>query len=259
MASEFSMYTNGEYSIGEVSNLSRNTVPNHVAIEGNVGSGKSTVAEIFAKTYKYPHIGEYGNYVNFAEGEKFPIFPPENEIAVIASNPLWMKLEFRRNRHMIDTQRNSPKRTLLAERSPLSLVSFEYAKMRQGFNFELSNLLGNYAMFLDNGMLKEPDGYVFLNTDPKTVQERIIQRGGRAIGFLFNPDTCVQIEHFFKFFKANYLSENQFIDIQTDDITPVEISTKIKQFMDTQQPRQDQPFRKFCNDVLCGNLELNSI
>jgi len=253
MTTEFGTYSKKEFSLAEISRFNGREIPNQVAIEGNVGAGKSTVASVFGQTFKFPHIGEYGNYVNFADGEKFPTFPPREELSVIDSNPLWLKLEFRRQTHMIEAVKENPKDLLLVERSPLSLVAFEYAKMRQGLPYEVTNLIGNYAMFLETGQVKEPYGYVFLNTTPSTVEKRIIERGGRSIDFLFSSRTCIQIEHFFDFFKQGYLSQQNYIDIQTDNISPKDIARRIKLFIDTfKNSGCLHSFKNFCEDTLSG-------
>lgn len=235
------------------------SVPNHVALEGNVGAGKSTVAKIFCETYGYPHLGEYGNYVNFAGGERFPVFPPNDTISVMSSNPLWIKLEYRRRSHLVDSANEYEKSSFLIERSPLSLVAFEYAKMKQGFPYEVTNLLGNYAMLLDSQRLSEPSGYVFLNTSPEIVEKRIIERGGRAINFLFTVETCSQIESFYEFFKLRYLRQNEFEDIQTDNLNPTEIAAIVNRFVQTFDHEQLSAFKRFCHDILIGEVDFEQI
>ena len=244
----------------EIVTFDSKSIPNHVAIEGNVGAGKSTVASLFSYMYGYPHIGEYGNYVDFPGGERFPIFPPQDNLSVVTSNPLWINLEFRRQKHMLDTTKYNKKNILLVERSPLSLVAFEYAKMKQGLPYETTNLLGNYAMFLATGQIKEPLGYVFLNTSPETVEKRIIERGGRSINFLFLPQTCIQIEHFFEFFKRNYLTGDRYQDIQTDKLSPEVIATQIKLFIECgESDNQIHPFANFCRDILSESITFEKI
>lgn len=260
MVSEFETYSKINFSLAEVSRFDGKNVPNHIALEGNVGAGKSTVAIFFGQKYNLPHIGEYGNYVDFAGGERFPIFPPEDNLSVISSNPLWINLEFRRQTHMIEAIRSERKDLLLVERSPLSLVAFEYAKMKQGLPYEISNLVGNYAMLIDTDQIKEPSGYVFLNTTPDTVGKRIAERGGRSIDFLFNPTTCTQIEDFFVFFKRNYLTTVDYIDIQTDNKGPVTISGEIRLFMvSDSQKVSSRPFNRFCKDILTDRFVFEQI
>lgn len=236
------------------------SIPHHVALEGNVGAGKSTVAKIFCETYGYPHIGEYGNYVNFAAGERFPIFPPSDAMSVMSSNSLWIKLEYRRKSHLVDSSNEYEKKSFLIERSPLSLVAFEYAKMKQGLSYEVTNLLGNYAMLLDAGRISEPSGYIFLNTSPEVVEKRIRERGGRSIDFLFTAETCSQIESFYKFFKVKYLNRSEFKDIQTDNLNPTEIATKVNDFMiATNHEVKLVAFNNFCRDVLIGKVDFEQI
>lgn len=260
MTTEFEGYSKLNFSLAEVANFDGQQVPNQIAIEGNVGSGKSTVAVLFGQQYGYPHIGEYGNYVDFPGGEKFPIFPPKAELDVVSSNLLWMKLEFRRQKHMVDSMRVSDKKILLVERSPLSLMAFEYAKMKLGFSYEISNLTGNYAMLVQTDHIKEPLGYVFLNVSPATVAKRIAERGGRSIGFLFDPTTCRQIEHFFTFFKQTYLKQTPYVDIQTDDKKPEIVAQEIRTFLDSSQDAINaQPFNRFCLDVLTEKIIFEQI
>lgn len=237
------------------------SVSHHVALEGNVGAGKSTVAKIFCETYGYPHIGEYVDYVNFSNGESFPQFPPANEMSVINSNPLWMKIEYRRRAHLFDSKIESGNaKIFLVERSPLSLVAFEYAKMKQLLPYEITNLLGNYSMMLDIGILKEPSGYVFLQIPEKLVEKRIIQRGGKTLDFLFRPVTCKQIDSFYSFFKARYLRRGTFIDIQSDINTPDEIALQVNQFISTFTTITDGfPFNDFCHDLLSGAINFEEI
>lgn len=236
------------------------SVPHHVALEGNVGAGKSTVAKIFCESYGYPHIGEYGNYVNFAGGERFPIFPPSDAISVMSSNPLWIKLEYRRKSHLVDSANEYEKKSFLIERSPLSLIAFEYAKMKQGFPYEVTNLLGNYAMLLDSGRITEPSGYIFLNTSTEVEKKRIRERGGRAIDFLFTAKTCFQIESFYAFFKARYLKKYEFEDIQTDNLNPTEITTKVNDFMKANDHEVKLVvFNNFCRDILIGKIDFEKI
>ena len=259
--SEFEKYAHGGYSSQELSLLEKNNnVPDYVVLEGNVGSGKSTAAILFGQAYGYSHLGEYGNYINFRGCEQFPDFPPKDTLSIISTNPLWLKIEFRRRKHLIDSAIEINKNPLLVERSPLSLVAFEYAKMKQKIPHEVTNLLGNYSMFSDVELFKEPVKYVFLNTIPETVRKRIIERGGRSIGFLYDSNTCLQIEHFFDFFKKGYLTSDQFLDIQTDSSLPEQIIKKIKILLDEPVLQtENTSFRKFCNDILCEKIELESI
>ncbi len=260
MTTEFDTYCKLNFSQSEVVGFNGRSVPNQIAIEGNVGAGKSTVAILFGQQYGYPHIGEYGNYVNFSSNEKFPIFPPEKELDIISSNPLWLNLEFRRQRHMIDSIKESNKRMLLVERSPFSLIAFEYAKMKQGLPYEISNLAGNYAMLIQTNHIKEPLGYVFLNASTTTIANRIAERGGRSIDFLFDPLTCRHIDQFFTFIKQNYFAQTPYIDIQTDNKRPDVITREIKSFWESiHNVTNNQPINKFCIDVLTEKVIFEQI
>lgn len=257
----FERYMTGQNEFADMLCVPENlSVPHYVALEGNVGAGKSTVARIFCEAYGYPHIGEYGNYVNFAGGESFPIFPPSDAISVMSSNPLWIKLEYRRKSHLVDSANEYDKKSFLIERSPLSLAAFEYAKMKQGLPYEVTNLLGNYAMLLDAGRIAEPSGYIFLNTFPEVVEKRIKERGGRAIDFLFTAETCSQIESLYEFFKAKYLNKSEFEDIQTDNLNPTEIANKVNGFMKTSNHKiKLVAFSNFCRDILIGKVNFEKI
>jgi deoxyadenosine/deoxycytidine kinase len=257
----FERYMTGQNEFADMLCIPENVrVPYHIALEGNVGAGKSTIAKIFSETYGHPHLGEYGNYVNFVNGEKFPTFPPNDAISVMSTNPLWIKLEYRRKSHLVDSGKEYEKNLFLIERSPLSLVAFEYAKMKQGLPYEVTNLLGNYAMLLDAGRITEPSGYIFLNTTAEVVEKRIRERGGRAIDFLFTAETCSQIESFYEFFKAKYLNKSEFKDIQTDNLNPADIATIVNDFMRASNHEAKLvAFSNFCRDILTGKVEFEQI
>lgn len=258
---KFEKYMTGKNEYKDVYSIPEKLkIPSYVALEGNVGAGKSTVAKMFSETYNYPHIGEYGNYVNFSAGEQFPTFPPNEIIDIINSNPLWIKLEYRRSAHLFDSGKVKKDTPLLIERSPLSLVAFEYAKMKQNLPFETSNLLGSYAMLLDIGMITEPSAYIFLNTSPEVVKQRIIKRGGRSIDFLFTTETCSQIENFYDFFKKYYLQKKQYKNIQTDKLDSTEIAKKVGTFIQNINNSETvTAFNIFCHDMLIGKINFENI
>ncbi len=208
-------------------------IPDYIVVEGNSGAGKTTTTNIVARETNLVHIGEYGNYVNFSEGETFPQFPPQSASHVIQTNILWTKLEFRRRAHQLVSQAQSPDAMQLVERSPISLVAFEYAKMKQGIPFEIDHLLGLYSKLYELGILKEPNGYIFIRVSPNVVQERIkLKDNNRTLEFLCSDKTISAINEFISAFLAKYIDRDSFIILDSDKASQEELANAIVFFLD---------------------------
>lgn len=206
-------------------------IPNYIVIEGNIGAGKTTTTNLVASQTGLTHVGEYGNYVNFAGGESFPKFPPQNLDEVIRTNTLWIQLEFRRRAHQLSAREKSGIMQIV-ERSPLSLVAFEYAKMKQGIPSEIDHLLGLYSKMYDTGILKEPNGYVFIQVSPGVVQERIKIKGSNpALEFLCSNKTILAINEFMNGFFAKYINPENFIVLDSDTTNQEGLATSIVNFI----------------------------
>lgn len=207
-------------------------IPDYVVIEGNSGAGKTTTVNIVAEETNFPHIGEYGNYINFSAGESFPLFPPQSSSDVIQTNTLWAQLEFRRRSHQLSSNAKTPNIMQLVERSPISLVAFEYAKRQQGIPSEIDHLLGLYSKLYEVGILKEPNGYVFIKVSPEFVKERIKLKGNNpTLEFLCSDKTISSINEFMDKFFTKYIYPDNFIILDSDRTSQTEMANKIAAFI----------------------------
>jgi thymidylate kinase len=235
----------------------REKLPSYVVVEGNAGSGKSTVLKVLQDNFNFSTVGEYGDFVDFKKGENFPVFPPQSNFDVIQSNHLWLKLELKRRSDMIfKSFRGLP---ILMDRSPLSLFAFEYAKMNQGFPSEFANLAGRYCKLIDLGISSEPVGFVILNTDPAIIQQRIVSRGGRAIPFLFNRQTIQDISKFLEYFAEQYVHPHNYLIIDNKEHTPEETAKIISSFNNGLVNRGENSIRQFLQSILIGDFDFSEI
>lgn len=208
------------------------TIPDYIVIEGNTGAGKTTTTNLVASQTGLAHIGEYGNYVNFEGGETFPKFSPQNPSEVIRSNTLWTQLEFRRRAHQLSAGERQPGVMQIVERSPLTLIAFEYAKMKQGIPAEIDHLLGLYDKLYGIGILKEPSGYVFIQVSPNVVQERIKLKGNNpTLEFLCSNGTISAVNEFMNGFFAKYINPENFIILNFDTTTQEGLANSIINFI----------------------------
>lgn len=209
------------------------SIPDYIVIEGNTGAGKTTITNLVVSQTGFAHIGEYGNYVNFAAGETFPKFPPQNPNEVISSNTLWTQLEFRRRAHQLSAGERQPGAMQIVERSPLTLIAFEYAKMKQSIPSEIDHLLGVYYKLYGTGILKEPNGYVFIQVSPPVVQERIKLKGHNPrLEFLCCSATILAVNEFMIGFFVKYINPKNFIILNSDTTTQESMANSIINFID---------------------------
>lgn len=208
------------------------SLPNYVVIDGNSGAGKTTTAVIVSSRSGLSHIGEYGNYLDHKSGEKFPNFPPLNIDEVIKSHPLWTHLELRRREHQIFSSLGKPETMQVVERSPLSLIAFEYAKMQQGIPFEISMLLEKYLELYKMGILIEPSGYIFITVSPESVRDRIKNvENNPTLQFLCSSRTITSINDFIERFCAKYIDPEKYLKLNSDTDTQEEMAIKIIDFV----------------------------
>ncbi|OGM07124.1 hypothetical protein A2130_00620 [Candidatus Woesebacteria bacterium GWC2_33_12] len=232
-------------------------LPNYVAIEGNSGAGKTSTSLLVHKETQLPHIGEYGNYIDFEKNESFPQFPPNNVQDIIQSNTLWSKIEFRRRVHQLNLQDKFPNSLQIVERSSISLFAFEYAKMKLGLPYEFTHLSGLYSMLYETTILKEPCGYVFLRVSPETVRARInIENANKSLKFLCNRKSVLAINEFISFFLNTYIDNESFIILDSVKFNQVGLSKQIIEFIDKlkSRNRQSNGISRFNHDVLAGKI-----
>lgn len=231
------------------------TIPDYIVIEGNSGAGKTTVADIVARKINIPHIGEYGNYINFSNGESFPQFPPNGIGEVIQTNTLWTKLEFRRRAHQLSLPTQLPNKIQLMERSPLSLIAFEYAKKLQEIPFDAEHMLGLYSMLFGVGILKEPSGYVFIKVSPNVIRKRIkIKNNNPTLEFLCGDKTILAINNFMVGFLTKYIDPDNFIILDSDSLDQNELADRIIDYVNRTKkaPQPTNGINIFAQDLLTG-------
>ena len=216
----------------QMSLFDRVVLPGYVVLEGNSGSGKTTVANDLGKRLDFVHIGEYGNYLDFKNGEKFPNFPPKNIDDVLTSNSIWPQIEIRRRSHQIEFAEKYPNSVQIVERSLLSLLAFEYAKKEQGVVFDIQNLIDIYSELYQKGILIEPSAYVFLKASPEIIRERIKdKRDSLSLRFLSSSKSVITINGFIQEFLEKYVAQENYLIIDSGEVKPEDIVEKVVAFI----------------------------
>lgn len=220
-------------------------LPSQHVLEGNSGSGKTTVSHLFDATEEVARVGEYGHFFSDDIGYSFPDFPPTDNESVIASNPLWIALDLKR-RDLLIEQYNRGIKNVVVERSPLSLLAFEYAKDPSKYPFvdspfqeieakypsDMANLLLIYKGLFNDEILEEPQSYVYLDVKPKTSKSRILSRSGNpTLNFLYDEKTITYISTFMKWFLYTFIPPEQFIIIDTELLNAREVFEQTAKFI----------------------------
>jgi deoxyadenosine/deoxycytidine kinase len=220
-----------------------------VGIEGNSGVGKTTLRMSLGEQSGIQTIPEYYNVLDELS---LPVFPPENQMAVMDTHSLWITLEQRRER-----MRRSSDQIAIFDRSPLTLFAFEYAKKLQGLPYEVVNLAGNYAMFLDVGAIKEPQAYVFVDAPTEVILQRLNSRSRSPMSFLANAETITAINDLLWYFASNYLNQDRYICIDSNGTDLAENKARVLEFIRMLEITDERPFRQFLNDIIFSNSIFN--
>lgn len=217
----------------QVSLFNRVSISGYVVLEGNSGSGKTTLANNLEKRPGFVHIGEYGNYLDFKNGENFPNFPPKNINDVLNSNSLWPQIEIRRRSHQIEFAEKYPNSVQIVERSLLSLLAFEYAKKEQGVVFDIQNLTDIYSELYKKGILVEPSAYVFLKASPEIIRERVKdKKDSSSLRFLSSSKSVIVINEFIQEFLEKYVPKENYLIIDSGKIKSEDIIEKLVAFIE---------------------------
>lgn len=230
---------------------SRLWIPPYIVVEGNVAVGKTTLTErINTVLAGSAIIKEYADQANWDAGETFPAFPPKSREEVLSSNVFWIDLENRRIEKQIHAN-EAGKTMQIVDRSPLSLMAFEYAKWCQGILADISDIASRYIRLCDEGIYKEPAGYIHLTASVDTIHERIGNSSGLTLPFLYKKQTIDQIDRFITYFLKNCLQPEQYLVINNDNPNLVSLET-ICSFMEVAVAEKD--YRKQGLYELCSNL-----
>jgi thymidylate kinase len=178
-----------------------------VAIEGNTGTGKTTVYDAL-RDIGYFGIKEYSFYVMENPEARFPPFPPISLESVVTSHDTWQKIEELKNKDLQASQATST----VMDRSFLSIFAFEYAKKMEGYLYDFKMLTEIYRKLLEENRLTIPDSVVHLTANPEMIT---LNRNGQVNPFLYKEETISHIDEFISKY-AKMIYGDSYITIRND-------------------------------------------
>ena len=231
--------------------------PLFIVIEGNSGIGKSTTSAILSQMLNTEWFGEYTDFINLSAGEAIPQFPPLSEEEVLMTNPIWPRIDLRREFCRLKKSHISSNIQII-DTSPISVLGFEFAKAVQGLPHGIQDLAIRYQKLYMGKHLVEPNGWIFLDASTETNINRIIDRGGTH-EFLFRKSTIELMRKFRRLFAHTYLDHSHYIFICNDSLSPEETCLIALDFLKNLPVKPSTGMIKFFTELSIESRKVNQI
>jgi len=154
-----------------------------LALEGLCFVGKTTLAQALATQRQAVAIPEY------ADLAALPPWPPGHRDDVVVALRHFLHLE----RQRAAIVRRAPRRLVVLDRSPLSLIAHEFGMERLGVPAAPDLAAQLFAKAAERGLILTPDAYVYLRV-PASVSATRQARRGAVPAHLIDPRTQTGIE-----------------------------------------------------------------
>jgi len=178
-----------------------------------------------------------------------PLFPPPDQPTVIKSNNIWIDADLRREKC-----RNAAVRCRyqILDTTPISVICYELAKIRQGLPAGVLDLAARYKSLIGSGRLSEPDKWVFLWASPQTISARLEEKGGTR-PFLMSTRTMEYLDRFRRLFREEYCG-SAALDIDTEVTPPSDSAARVAAFLTARRRPSRKPLAKFLQDLLSASF-----
>ena len=203
------------------------------ALEGESYVGKTTTLETMRNIKE---IREKGIIIvpEYSIIGALPNFPRETTQDIKKSIQIMIGLEKKRTDHLAKALSINKDALVVFDRGPVTCIAFEHAAEKAGFKGASLWMAEAFQREIENKNILIPNGMIHLTADKEIIREREddrIKMGGiKIINFLKDENVIKSLNESFAAF-ANYLPNQLFLTLETNNKYPNEICAEVLQFI----------------------------